>query len=143
VARFWSSVPYTLPTCDFCALIGPRDFVEVCLPSLAEQARRAGRCVFHLDGPQAARHALALAAEPAITAIQYTPGAGTPSAVAKLATLREIQKAGKPLYVICPKGEVEVLAGELDPRGLALNPEGVGTPAEADDLLRVVQRRHA
>ena len=38
----WSSVAvYALPTCDFNALIGPRDFVETCLPWLAEQARRA------------------------------------------------------------------------------------------------------
>ena len=74
----WSPVPYTLPTCDFNYMISPAQFAEFCLPSLREQARRAGRCVFHLDGPGASRHAPALAAEPAITAIQYTPGAGTP-----------------------------------------------------------------
>ena len=62
--------------------ISPTDFVEVCLPSLHEQARRAGRAVYHLDG--APRHARALAEDSAITAIQYTPGDGTPSALAVL-----------------------------------------------------------
>lgn len=134
----WSDVPYTLPTCDFNALIGPKDFSEICLPSLAEQARRAGRCVFHLDGPDAARHVDALVAEPAITALQYTPGAGTPSAVAKLPMLRRVHAARKPLIVICPRHEVERVAAELDPRGLAIIPEGVADPREADELLRAV-----
>lgn len=134
----WSDEPYTIPTCDFNALIGPRDFGEVCLPSLALQARRAGRCVFHLDGPDAARHVDALIAEPSITALQYTPGAGTPSAAAKLPMLRRILSARKPLVLFCPQEEVERLAGELDPRGLALIPEGVADPREADELARRV-----
>jgi hypothetical protein len=139
----WSPLPYTIPTCDFNALIGPRDFVEVCLPSLEDQARRAGRCVFHLDGPQAARHAPALAAAPAITAIQYTPGAGTPSAVGQLPLLRGIQRAGKPLYVYCPPAEVERLCGELDPGGLVLNAGEVESTATADRLARVAERSGA
>jgi len=40
----WSETPVTVPTCDFNALIGVRDFADVCMPSLEEQARRAGRC---------------------------------------------------------------------------------------------------
>jgi hypothetical protein len=61
---------------DFNYMIGPDDFVETCLPSLREQARRAGRCVLHVDGPGAANHAAAIAGAPEITAVQYTPGAG-------------------------------------------------------------------
>lgn len=141
----WSDTPHTVPTCDFNALIGEQDFREVCLPSLREQARLAGRCVFHLDGPQAARHAAALAQEPAITAVQYTPGAGTPSALAKLDLLRMLQSAGKPILVFCPLEEVDELADRLDPRGLAICPCDIPTeqhtPQAVDEIVGRVQAR--
>lgn len=136
----WSSAPHTVPTCDFNALIGGDDFADVCLPSLRKQAGLAGRAVLHLDGPAAARHAVALAAEPHIQAIQYTPGAGTPSALAMLDMLRMLQRAGKPILVMCPAEEVEALAGALDPRGLALCPSGVATPADADAMAERLER---
>jgi len=134
----WSNEPYTVPTCDFNAMLGPKQFAEFCLPSLVEQARRAGRCLFHLDGPDAARHAEALAAEEAITAVQYTPGAGTPSAVARLDMLRMLQSAGKPLFLFCPVEEVPTLIDGLDSRGLVLCPLGVQSPQHADELVRMV-----
>lgn len=130
----WSMVPYTLPTCDFNYMIGPAQFAEFCLPSLREQARRAGRCVFHLDGPGASRHAAALASEPLITAVQYTPGAGTPSALAKLEMLKMLQAAKKPIVVMAPAEEVPELLRKLDHRGLCFLPGGVKSPAHADEL---------
>jgi hypothetical protein len=133
-----SRVPYTVPTCDFNYMIGPDDFVEICLPSLREQARRAGRCVLHVDGPGAANHAAAIAGTPEITAVQYTPGAGTPSALAKLDIFRCWQAAGKPVVVTCPKEEVPELVRQLDPRGLLLCPCGVRTPDEAQSLFDLV-----
>lgn len=137
----WSDVPHSVLTCDFNALIGHDDYAEVCLPSIREQAQRAGRCIVHLDGPAAARHAAALAREPDIQAVQFTPGAGTPSALAQLDMLRLLQAAKKPILIICPADEVEALAGELDPRGLALWPEGVTTPQQADALAARVAAR--
>jgi hypothetical protein len=130
----WSPVPYTLPTCDFNFMISPAQFAEFCLPSLREQARRAGRCVLHVDGPGASRHAPALAKEPLITALQYTPGAGTPSALAKLEMLKMLQAAGKPIFVSCPVEEVPELLRKLDPRGLCLGPSGIKSPAHADEV---------
>ena len=112
------------------------------MPSLKVEALRAGLCVFHLDGPDASRHAQALVEEPAITAVQYTPGAGTPSALAKLPMLEMIQKAGKPIYIVCPKTEVEELADRLDPKGLVLAPDDIETPGEADELLEHVLKRY-
>lgn len=135
----WSNRSYTLPTCDFNFLIGHQDFQEVCLPSLAEQARRATRCCFHLDGPGASRHAEALANDPAITAVQYTPGAGTPSAVAKLDMYKMIQATHTPLLVMTPEDEIEQLIGELDPAGLVLL-VGAATPQEADRHMQRIQR---
>lgn len=137
----WSNTPHTVPTCDFNALIGPEEFADVCLPTLREQARRAGRCAFHLDGPAAARHAEALAREPAITAVQYTPGAGTPSALAKLDMFRLLQQARKPLYLFVPLEEVDALCDQLDPRGLALAPAGIRTPQEADEVVQRIEAR--
>jgi hypothetical protein len=139
----WSSVPYTVPTCDFNAMLGPAQFNDLCLPPLEEQARRAGRCLFHLDGPDAARHAPALCRSSAISAIQFTPGAGTPSALARIAMLAEIQSAGKPVLVICPAGEAAELCRRLDRRGLAVWPDGLATPEQARELERecLVARR--
>jgi hypothetical protein len=136
----WSDVPYIVPTCDFNALIGEKAFEQHCLPSLAEQARRCGRCCFHLDGPAASRHARALAETPEITAIQYTPGAGTPSAVAMLPMLKMVQSYRKPLMVIVPANEVDVLAKALDPRGLVLWVGGVRSPEQADAIAQRIAR---
>lgn len=135
-----SRMPYTVPTCDFNYMIGPEDFVETCLPSLREQARRAGRCLLHVDGMGAAKHAPAIAATPEITAVQYTPGAGTPSALPHVAMFRRWQEAGKPVVVLCPKEEACALVRQLDPRGLLIWPSGLRTPAEADELVRLLTK---
>ncbi|MDI1248723.1 MAG: hypothetical protein PSV13_07560 [Lacunisphaera sp.] len=135
----WSNRPFTIPTCDFTALIGPDDFRDCCLPSLRQQAESAGNLLFHLDGPQAARHSPVLQAEPSITAVQYTPGAGTPSALAKLDLLRGLQAAGKPVLVIAPKHEVSRLARVLDRRATAILVEDPLTPAEARELEHAVK----
>ena len=136
--QVWSDRPYTIPTCDFNFMIGPDVFRDLVMPSLAEQSRRAGRCLFHLDGPGAARHAETLAEEPAITAVQFTPGAGTPSALARLDMFRMLQDSRKPLALVCPAEEVAELAEKLDPRGLALMPEGIRSPEHLQELQRQV-----
>ena len=138
--QVWSDEPYTIPTCDFNYMIGPEQFRQFCLPSLAEQGRRAGRCLLHVDGPGAAKHAEALAEAPEITAVQFTPGAGTPSALPWIDMFRMLQRARKPLVVICPVAEVAKIVNALDHRGLTLIPEGISTPHEADDLFDLVSR---
>ena len=105
------------------------------MPSLAEQARRAGLCVFHLDGPEAARHAQTLAEDPHITAIQYTPGAGTPSALAMLPMFHMLQRHNKPLFIETPYSEIKALARALNPRGTALRVSDSISPEEADALV--------
>jgi hypothetical protein len=136
-----SRTSYTLPTCDFNYMIGPEDFAETCLPSLRRQARLAGRCALHVDGPGAAKHAEAIANAPEITAVQYTPGAATPSALERIGIFQCWQAAGKPVIVSCPKEEVPEIVRRLDPRGLLLWPAGVKTPAEADEIARYIQTR--
>ncbi|MFP4378027.1 MAG: hypothetical protein ACLFP4_13370 [Spirochaetales bacterium] len=133
----WSNVPYTVPTCDFNAMIGPAHFAEFALPYLEDQARRAGRCLFHLDGNDASRHAQALAAS-TIDAIQYTPGAGSTGAIPKIPMFRMLQDAGKPIVVICTTAEVPELIARLDPRGTVLFVEDIRDEASAHELEALV-----
>lgn len=136
--NIWSSSPYTIPTCDFNALIGPTAFGELCLPFYEQQARAVGRVAFHLDGPDAARHARALAESPDITAVQYTPGTGTPSALAATGMLRMLQAHGKPILIHAPPDELARLVDQLDHRGLAIDAGSVPDEAALDELERQV-----
>lgn len=134
----WSEIPYTVPTCDFNAMIGPEHFKEFALPYLEEQGRRAGRCLFHLDGNDASRHAEALAAS-SIDAIQYTPGAGSTGAIPKIPMFRMLQDAGKPVVVIALSHEVPQLMRQLDPRGTVIFVEDLADEAavhEVEELVR-------
>jgi len=133
----WSEVPYTVPTCDFNAMIGPEQFAEFALPYLEDQGRRAPRCLFHLDGPDAARHAPALARS-SIDAIQFTPGAGSTGAVPKIPMFRMLQEAGKPILVIVAAAEVPELLNSLDPRGTALFVEDVADQQAARELESLI-----
>ncbi|MDR0901855.1 MAG: hypothetical protein LBM92_03695 [Opitutaceae bacterium] len=137
----WSNEAYVVPTCDFNAMIGPADFEEICIPSLRRHAEHAGRICFHLDGPQASRHAEALGRQDWIQTVQYSPGEGTPSALAKLAMFRGLQEAGKPLLVVAPIGEVEEIARKLDPRGLAIWVVGNINASAAGEFEAMIKRR--
>ncbi len=127
----WSNQPYAVPASDFNALIGPNHFQQLFLPEIAQQAEAAGRAIFHLDGPDAARHIDALLDVPQIQAIQFTPGAGSPSALAWLDMLHKIQAKGRSLLIFTPADEVLELAESLKPEGLAIFIEH---PPAVDDL---------
>ena len=133
----WSSIPHTVPTCDFNAMIGPDQFAEFCLPYLEDQGRRAGRCLFHLDGPDAARHADALGRS-TIDAIQFTPGAGSSGAIPRIPMLRGLQEAGKPILIIANAREVPELINSLDSAGLVIFVEGLQDESVARDVERLV-----
>lgn len=130
----WSHQPYDVPACDFNAMIGPQSFADVFLPALARQSDRVGRNVFHLDGPDAARHIDCLLDVPAIRAIQFTPGKGTPSALAWLDMLKQIQRKGRSLLINCPAGEVLSVCRQLQPEGLAVCIDESLRPDELDAL---------
>lgn len=136
----WSNAPYAVPACDFNALIGPGHFRELFLPEIAREAVAAGRAVFHLDGPDAARHIDTLLEVPEIQAIQFTPGAGSPSALAWLEMLQRIQEKGRSLLIFTPAEEVVSLAQSLKPEGLAIFIEHSPRPTELDDLFEKFRR---
>ena len=132
----WSNRPYMIPACDFCCMIGPREFESVCLPDIERQARTVGRAVFHLDGPGAPRHIDALLSVDALDAIQFTPGAASPSALAWVDMFRKIQARGKSVLVICPARELLELCERLSPQGLAIVLGDALPPAALDELFR-------
>ncbi len=131
----WSNRPYMIPACDFNFMIGPREFERLLLPDIARQAATVGRAVFHLDGPGAARHIDALLEVPDIQAIQFTPGSGTPSALAWVDMFRKIQRKGRSVLAICPPHEVIALREALRPEGLAIMLDASPSPTDLDDLF--------
>ena len=137
----WSERPYMIPACDFNFMISPRQFERLFLPDIEHQAKTAGRAVFHLDGPGAARHIDALLECEAIQAIQFTPGAGTPSALAWVEMFRKIQRKGRSLLAVCPLAEVLSLCASLRPEGLALLVDDIPSPAALDEIYNAFSRQ--
>ncbi len=138
--EIWSNRPYYVPACDFNFLIGPDEFNAICLPDIARQSATLGRAVFHLDGPGAARHIDALLEVPDIQAIQFTPGEGSPSALAWIPMFKNIQEHGKSLYVFCPADEVLEFSAALKPEGLCVVPSGL-MPEDLDALFEAFCKR--
>ncbi len=131
----WSNRPYVIPSCDFNFMIGPAEFEKTCLPDIARQAATVGRAVFHLDGAGAARHVDALLDVPDIHAIQFTPGAGSPSTLAWVDMFRRIQSKNRSLYIFCPIDEVVELCRYVEPAGLAIAVEGARSREHLDDVF--------
>jgi len=136
----WSNRPYMPAACDFNFMIGTDEFNSLCLPDIARQAATAGRATFHLDGPGAARHIDALLELPELNAIQFTPGEGTPSALAWIEMFRKIQRRGKSLLISCPAKEVLQVRDQLRPEGLAIWTGGLSAP-ELDQLFAEYRAR--
>ncbi len=139
----WSSRPYALLACDFNALISPKHFQEMFLPDIARRSATAGRAFFHLDGPGAAKHIDSLLTVPGLQAIQFTPGAGYPSALAWVEMFQKIQASGRSVLAVCPADEVLELCDVLDPAALAIMVDHALSPAELDELYGAVRRRFA
>ncbi|UCH33094.1 MAG: hypothetical protein JSV65_10890 [Armatimonadota bacterium] len=122
--------------CDFCCMISPAHFDEFVAPELEALCSWLDYVTYHLDGPGAARHLDRLLAIAELHGIQWTPGAGQPSAVAWLPMLKKIQSAGKILHLHDDIANVETILRELSPRGLMLSVSGCRSEAEARELLR-------
>ena len=71
----------------------------------------------------------------AIQAIQFTPGAGNPSALRWVDMFRKIQRKGRSVLVICPSEEVLPLCAALRPQGLALIVDDAPSPEALDALF--------
>lgn len=119
---------------DFSYMISPKTFRNLFLPVIEEQTRFLDHTVYHVDGVAAFAHVPALCELPRLQALQILPGAGKPSPLHYLDTLRYVQRVGKGLHLTLGPEEVETALGELSPRGLFIATH-CATEAEARDLL--------
>lgn len=124
---------------DFSYMISPRSFRDLFLAVIEQQTQFLDHTVYHVDGVAAFAHVPALCELPRLQALQILPGAGKPSPLHYLDTLRYVQRAGKGLYLTLRPEEVETALRELSPRGLFLATH-CATEAEARDLLAKVPR---
>lgn len=87
--------------CDFSALMSPRQFRELFLPSLQYQCARLDYSLYHLDGPDAIKHLPAVLEVRELDALQWTSGAGKPDGGSEdwYPIYDMVKKAGKSLWV--------------------------------------------
>jgi hypothetical protein len=131
---FWSPGKFYAAQNDFSYMISPRMFRDLFLPVIERQTRYLDHAVFHVDGIGAFAHVPALCELPRLQAIQILPGAGKPSALHYLDTLRHVQEAGKNLQMYLPPEEVRSALEQLSARGLFIS-TWCRTEAEARQLL--------
>ncbi|MHB9022768.1 MAG: uroporphyrinogen decarboxylase/cobalamine-independent methonine synthase family protein [Armatimonadota bacterium] len=124
---------------DFSYMISPKMFSELFLPVIERQARYLDHTVYHVDGIGAFAHVPALCELPRLQALQILPGAGKPSPLHYLDTLKYVQRAGKNLHITVAPEEVETALRELSPKGLFLS-TWCHSEEDARSLLRNVTR---
>lgn len=116
----WSPGKYYVTHCDFSYMISTEMFEDLFFPALELQTEYLDHCVHHTDGIGAFRHVAALCDLPRLDALQILPGAGKPSPLHYLDTLRTVQAKGKNLHITIEPDEVELALELLSARGLFL-----------------------
>ena len=124
---------------DFSYMISPRMFQELFLPVIERQTEYLDHTVYHVDGIAAFAHVPALCELPRLQVIQILPGAGKPSPLHYLETLKAVQQAGKNLHITLSPEEVEPALAQLSARGLFIN-TSCRTESEARALLKNAER---
>jgi hypothetical protein len=131
---FYSEGRYAALQCDFACMVGPEHFRRWILPALEEESSYLDHSVYHYDGPDALVHLHDVLSIPGIRAIQWVPGSGNPPVIEWMDLLKEMQKAGKALFLGASPDEVKIYHRELRPEGVFYY-VGVSSEKEADDLL--------
>jgi hypothetical protein len=126
--------------CDFSCMISPAHFDEFVAPELEALCEWLDYVTYHLDGPGALQHLDRLLAIPRLRGIQWTPGAGQPSAVDWLPMLKKVQKAGKILHLHDDIANAETILRELSPQGLMLVVGGCRSESEAREFTAQARR---
>ena len=132
----------TLIEADLHAMLSPRQVEAIYLPEILARVAHVDRAIFHLDGPDGARHLDLLLDIPALAGIQWEPGAGQASAnrLHWLPMLKKIQQHHKCLWVACHVAEAETFLRELAPEGLILSILDCDTLETARALERLAMR---
>lgn len=92
--------------CDHSAMISPQMFRDLVQPSLRLQCQNLDHSLYHLDGPDAIKHAPALMEIKELDAVQWISGAGKPDAGSAdwYPLFDQIIGAGKSLQIPVSKG---------------------------------------
>jgi len=95
--------------CDFNVMMSPAQFREFVLPGLQEQCGKLDNCIFHLDGPDAIKHAPAIMEIENLNALQWTCGEGNPDAGSErwFSLYETVLDAGKNLWLMIYDGGPE------------------------------------
>jgi hypothetical protein len=135
----WSPGKFYATQNDFSYMISPRMFREIFLPVIRRQTEFLDHSVYHVDGVAAFAHVDALCELPKLQALQILPGAGKPSPLHYLDVLKNVQAAGKNLWIWIPSEEVETALKRLSARGLFIV-TSAKTEDEARKLLRKAEK---
>jgi len=131
----WSKKFVMLTQSDMSCMISGEMFDRYVMREMDFLGERFERIWYHLDGPDAVRHAAKLLTRPYIKAIQYVAGSGVPpNGPHWMELYRQVQKAGRCLDLSAPLENMEFLIRHLRPEGLILR-TCVETQEQADELL--------
>ncbi len=119
----WSGKRMAAFQSDVSCMISPKMFEEFIIPELEELSGAMDCSFYHLDGPEALKHVDMICELPKVTVIQWVPGVGQPIGAYWMDLYKKIQAKGKGLYIHVPKGELETIIRELNPRRLLLKME--------------------
>jgi len=136
---FWAPGKTYAAHNDFSYMISPRMFQDIFLPVIEAQTQFLDYTVYHVDGICAFAHVPALCELPRLHGLQILPGAGKPSPLTYMDTLKYVQRAGKGLQISLEAHEVETALRELSSKGLFIE-TWCASEAEARELLRNVAR---
>lgn len=127
---------------DFSYMISPAMYREIFLPGLRRQTEYLDYTVYHVDGINAFAHVPTLCELPKLQALQILPGAGKPSPLHFMDTLRLVQDSGKNLHITLPAEEVETAVRSLSAKGLFIA-TSAESEAHAEELIAIVERYSA
>lgn len=116
----WSRKRWYPLQCDVAFGISPKMFKRFVLPDLVTQAEALDHAIYHLDGVGQLPFVDDLISEPAISGIQWVPGAGKepPGSPSWDSLYRKIQAAGKNIVLGVSPENLSRMYQALEPEGL-------------------------
>ena len=131
---------YTLQE-DVAGLVGPKDFVEMMLPSVRAMGSWLDNNVFHLDGPSAVVHMKALLATEEVGGIQWVPGAGQRRCAEWPELLRHVSGAGKKMQIEASAEDLMRLVEIVPYQQLAVSLWGMPSREEGEAFLHELEAK--
>jgi len=134
----WSPGRCICLDCDISCMLSPADFESLFLQPIIETMLLATHRMYHLDGPGALHHLPTLLGIDELHGIQWVPGAGNEPIAQWIPMLKQIQHAGKSLWISIGAAELTLVRKELRPEGLCIS-IGAGSEDEARRILEAAK----